>query len=252
MKLYLAKILCFSLLLPNISFAQDTGTEPIDEVPEFKLHMIDHPFEGCPGGSKCTEATGKMRKAWYDTLKLKKLSRSSDFQQKLGIPMAMWSQPVSPITRGLALWDSPCSHHNIENTKIFLAEVMTTNFNKLAQQKNLLIGKAVLRRSAAEFIQYPIPRAEAPIYIRNNKMVYSADIDGEYYYYSIASDGSIAILSGEKPVRFPENIQCSEDMIQAFKKISYPENLFKGTSCKSIWDMDAKAFKSIVYGWSCS
>ncbi|MBH47035.1 MAG: hypothetical protein CME71_02565 [Halobacteriovorax sp.] len=252
MNLYLAKILCLSLFLPAIVFAQDTGTEPVEEVPEFKLHMIDHPFEGCPGGSKCTEETGKHRKAWHDTLKTKRLSRSIDFHQKFGVPMAMWSQPVSPVTKGLALWDSPCSHHNLENSKIFLAEVMTTNFEKLAQQRNLLIGKAVLRKSSTEFIQYPIPRAEAPIYLKSNKMIYSADLDGEYYFYSIAADGSVEIVKGEKPARFPENIQCTEDMVQAFKKIPYPENLFKGASCKSIWDMDSKSFKSIVYGWSCS
>ena len=253
MKQYLAKMLCFLFILtPGFLMAQDTGSEPVEEVAEFKTYMIEHPFEGCPGGSKCTKQTGQIRKAWFDTLKLKNMARTSAFQKKFGVPISMWSHPVKPVSTGLSLWDSPCPHHNQENKKIFLAEVMTSDFRKLVSQKNLIIGKAILRKSSGEFIQYSIPRGEAPIYIQKNRMVYALDLDGEYYSISIAADGTIEMVNSIKPERFPENIKCSDDMIKAFKSLNMPENLFKGTSCKSIWDVDAKAFKSIVYGWSCS
>lgn len=233
-----------SLYLP-MGFAQDTGAEPVEEVAKFQTYMIDHPFEGCPGGSRCTKKTGQIRKAWLDGLKNKKLPN-------MNFPLTVWSHPVKPVSTGLALWNSPCTQHNFEAKKIFLAEVMASDFKELAKQKNLIIGKTLLKMGDKKFEVYSIPRGEAPIYLSNKKMIYTLDMEGEYFTISIAKDDSLKIVKLQKPERFPENIACSEDMVSAFKKLSFPENLFKGTSCKSIWDTEAKLFRSIIYGWSCS
>src|SRR5690606_29800027 len=93
-----AMVLIFSVLLlflnPMALYAQDTGIEPIEEVKEFKPFMIEHPFEGCPGGSACTKQTGLMRKQWQDLLKKKprRLKNLENFRKENGIPLAVWSR----------------------------------------------------------------------------------------------------------------------------------------------------------------
>lgn len=256
MKLRSLKIALVFLFLTGYlapSHAQDTGTEPIEAVPEFKPYMLDHPFEGCPGGSKCTKETGIQRKKWSDLLKLKRnrLKSLETYRQKVGLPLATWSFPVTNIPTGLALWNSPCPDHNLENDKILLAEFVASDFKKLEQLKNIIIRKTLLK-TADKIVAYPSIRDESPLYISQQRLVYNLDLDGDYYGISIGSDGSVKVVDPVMPSNFPENVSCPPEMETSFKELKSPNNLYKATTCKSLWDLEAKAYRTVAMGWSCS
>lgn len=242
----------FLIQLP--SFSQDTGTEPTEEVPVFESHMIDHPFKGCPGGSRCTKETGELRQGWFEVLKNKKNRNKnlSRYQLKNGLPIMLWSYPLKTIGKGISTWRSPCPQHNTKNAQFSLTEIMSKDLKTLMNQESLILSKAILKTSNGKLILYPMPVSESPIYLSQNKMVYSQDMDGEYYGIDVNSEGDISIIEIQKPERFPENIKCTDEFIQAFKKLAYPQGFFNGLTCKSVWNIDSKTFQSIAYGWSCS
>src|SRR5690606_12032980 len=95
---FLFIIMAFMMACSPI-YGANTVTEPVDEVPEFKDYMMDHPFEGCPGGSKCLKTTGEKRKIWTNLLKGKKnrLKQLESQRQKVGVPLALWSYEVNPF-----------------------------------------------------------------------------------------------------------------------------------------------------------
>src|SRR5690606_18641828 len=126
--------------------------------------------------------------------------------------------------------------------KIFTAEILSRDFKTLAQQKHLIIRKSLVQESQDRFTEYPTLRDESPLYISNKKLVYMLDLEGEYYGLAIARDGAVTMLEPIKPERFPENIKCSEEMQKAFETLQSPANLYKGISCRAIWDQDQKRF----------
>ncbi len=241
------------LLCHNQSFAQDTGIEPVEEVKEFKPFMVEHPFEGCPGGSACTKATGEQRKAWQDSLKKKprRLKNLEAFRQQKGIPLAVWSRQISPVPTGLALWHSPCPAHNIEGKKIYLAETIAKNFSELSKNPHIIVRKSLVRDGAGNFIEYPILRGEAPLYIHKKQLYFNLDIEGEYFGLALDPSGAVTVVDPITPERFPENVACPPDLLKAFQALPVPPQFYQGASCSSIWDIDAKAFRTIVLGWSC-
>lgn len=247
-------ILALAFIHLGLVAQDDTGTEPTEEVPVFEAHMIDHPFKGCPAGSKCTKETGLLRQGWVDSLKTKKNRNKnlSKYQSSFGIPITLWSYPLKSIGKGISTWRSPCPQHNLKENQYSLAEIMSKDLKSLLNQESVILNKAILRTSDGKYVLYPMPVSEAPIYISQKKMIYSLDTEGEYYTIEVNSNGDISIIDLKKPERFPEYIKCSDDMIQAFKQLKYPEGFFKGLTCKSIWDINTKSFQSIAYGWSCS
>lgn len=238
---------------PALTNAQDTGTEPKEAVPEFKNYMVEHPFEGCPGGSKCTKQTGEQRKRWSQLLKQKRnrLKNLEAYRQKVGLPLALWSYPVSNMPTGLALWNSPCPNHNLENEQIFLAEFVASDFNKLKSLKNLIIRQSVMKTDDG-IVSFPSIRDESPLYISQKRLVYNMDLEGDYYGISIGSDGSVKVVEPINPSHFPENVVCPKDLEIAFQKLGTPSKLYKATTCKTLWDIDAKIYRTIAMGWSCS
>ena len=251
LKIFILMMASFS---PNAFSQQDTGTEPTEEVPVFEAHMIDHPFKGCPAGSKCTKETGQLRQGWIDTLKTKKNRNKNltSYKSKNGMPIQLWSYPLKTISKGISTWRSPCPQHNGKEVQYSLTEVMSKDLKSLLNQESFILSKAILKTAEAKYVLYPMPVSEAPIYISQKKMIYSLDTDGEYYGIEVNSNGDIAVIDTKKPDRFPEYINCSEEMIQAFKQLKYPDGFFKGLTCKSVWDIDTKSLLSMAYGWSCS
>ncbi len=249
-KIFILALVSFSLPV----LAQDTGTEPTEEVPVFEAHMIDHPFKGCPGGSRCTKETGELRLGWLDLLKSKsnRNKKLNIYKTTNGMPIVLWSLPLKTIGKGISTWRSPCPQHNTKDIQYALTEVMSKDLKTLLNQESFILNKAILKTTDGKYILYPMPVSEAPIYISQKKMIYSLDMDGEYYGIDVNSNGEISIIDIKKPERFPENIKCSDDMIQAFKQLNYPDGFFKGLTCKSVWNLESKSFQSMAYGWSCS
>lgn len=251
--LKIALITCVFLMAYNsLGFAQDVGQEPTQEVAEFKSYMIDHPFEGCPSGSKCTKDTGIIRKQFAAILKSKKnkVKLLEDFRKKVGIPLSVWSQPVTTVAKGLSLWNSPCSNHNQPEKQILLAEVMASDFRKLKNLKNVIVRKAVVLMNN-KLIVYPAIRDESPLYISQEKLVYNLDDEGEYYSIAIGRDEGVNVVTPTKIRNYPENVACPDLLIEKFKQIENPPLLYQGLSCKSIWDVEAKIYRTMAQGWSC-
>ncbi len=247
-------LLTINFLVTTPIWAQAIGVEPTEEVPVFESHMVNHPFKGCPGGSQCTKETGLLRQDFANTLNIKqqRLKNLNHFKSTNGIPISTWTYPFKSIPKGVALWSSPCPQHNKKEIKFFLAEVMVKNFKSLLQQEDFVLSKAILKNDNGSYTNYPMPRSEAPIYISKNKMIYALDLDGNYFDIDVDAKGEISVINAKRPERFPENISCSDELTKEFLKLDYPKDFFKAITCKSIWDLERKAFRSIAYGWSCS
>lgn len=235
--------------------AQDIGSEPTEAVKEFKDFMMEHPNEGCPGGSRCSKKTGEMRKGWQELLKKKprRLNQLETFRREKGIPLSVWSYGQKELADGLVQWNSPCPTHNQEEQeKIFLSEVVAPDFTAIENRKEIIIRQTVLRDGNGKFHTYPVIRGEAPLYLSQGKMIYNLDYEGDYYALAISNNGKVQLVNPIRPERFPENTTCSPDLLEAFKKLPNIPNLYQGASCTSIWDVEAKAFRTIILGWSCS
>ncbi len=249
-----------------LAVAQDEGFEPIKEVGQFKAHMLDHPFEGCPTNSLCVKEMGNLRKSWLKTLSKKNPYKGIErFRKKNGMPLKIWTRDKVLKEPTLIMWDSFCPKHNpkpssegLINTeeKIYIAEAWYKNFGTVLKSfkegDQILVNRAYVLEKDKSVTTYIIPRAEAPLFISDKKLYFTIEEEGHYFGLWISPNGKLRADQTYLPKNFPTEKKCPEELSKAFSAGIKNPKLYQGFFCKAIWDQSSKKFKTIALGWSCN
>jgi hypothetical protein len=253
--------LCFFIIGAH-SFAQPaTNAQHSDVIVEDKFvpYMVDHIYKGCPTNSVCNQKNGKILENFATALKSpakNHLATLEKFRLAHGIPLDIWSLPKASETKNeeIVRWDSPCRQHNQEGNKIEIGFIFAPDFKskvlELESQGLIALRRAYLE-TPKETKTYIIPRGDPPIFIRNEKLNFTLDLDGAYYAFEISSDGNLQITTPKKPRHYPQKVSCPSTLIERFKKDKVPNDLYLDHYCQAIWDEGLERFQTLLLGWSC-
>ena len=263
------KHLLFSfIILLSLEIKGNSSDKKLDKnqeelkIEQFKPHMLDHPFEGCPANSGCTEKLGLLNKKWSELLKKsikgKNLSKKLiSFTKTNGVPIPLWLTEDASTKDNLIIWDSPCKNHNLENQKsIKMGMIFTKSLNDLS---SLIKEKKVLPRFLNVYqgenkkpIELQTIRGETPLYFNGSKIIYQLGSEGLYYGLGLNPKGKLKIVTPVTPQEFPSSTPCPKSMEDSLKKKTIATNLYSGFYCQKIWNIKTKKFEIIQIGWSCN
>lgn len=241
------------------------STQALTQVPEeFK--------EDCPENSRCSKIGADAYLKWERILKSQKGPLQNkileNLWQQAGVPIPLWSfkkdKEPSPLIPFLS-WDSACPNHRPPNPEVFLSLVFIPHlppaqfkvFTKKLFSEGLALNLAVIKKGPSQFILWPIPRGEAPLYLKKDGGLFITDFEGHYFYYDFSYQG---LNQSIKPQAQNENaknipsaivITCPQDLIQFYQKNLPSPSPVTAFYCKSIWDKDANLFREVIFGKGC-
>ncbi len=231
-------------------------------LPQFKPHMLDHVYQGCPTNSSCPPRTGKRYKKWVDLLKQSKIKNTKHwttinrFRQKQGIPLEIWSFPKGEKTEGLIHWDSHCQNHNQEGKKIQIALALAKDFKEVRKlEKNsqkIHIPRSLLLESSGKIKVYMVPRGIGPLYLNGKSLMYTKETEGVYYGLRIGPRGELSIVDPAVPRHYPKSVDCPDKLVKKFSHHSPPKELYTGVYCQSFWNQKTNIYQTMIFGWSCN
>lgn len=266
LKTLLIILCCFAANAEEPAPKRDIGFEPIEEVGQFRAHMLDHPFVGCPTNSLCNKEMGQRRSKWLKALKGPKAHIMIEkFRKKNGFPINIWTRDKVIKHNDLIVWDSFCPKHKPKPTadgvinteqKIYIAQAWYKDFNQikksLKEEKEIILNQAYLLDSKGKVTTYTIPRAEAPLFIKDKNLYFTMEEEGSYYGMWISSNGRMKLGKTFLPKNFPNEVKCPEALSKSFKDGIKNQNLYQGFFCKTIWNQSVKKYNTIALGWSCN
>jgi hypothetical protein len=247
-----------------VTASEDKGALEIQEVGQFRPHMLDHPFKGCPTNSLCSETMGSKRKGWLKAIRSPKPSVANTFLKTHGMPVKIWSRDKVLKDPALITWDSFCSKHNpkpssegLINTdqKIYISEIFAKNLSsieKLYKEDSQIMMNRLYLLDKKKVVSYLIPRSEAPLFIDNKDLYFTIEEEGSYFGLTISPSGSLKVIATSLPKNFPDEIKCPEALSKAFQAGITNKELYEGYFCKALWDRSKKAYTTVAIGWSCN
>jgi hypothetical protein len=257
-------ILLVIFLAFSSSLFSQKGVPPkaLEELKEsnFKPHMIDHIYEGCPTNSSCLKEAGSRYQAWIE--KLNRYSKRpngwkslEEYRKKHGIPLEVWTLENGLNNKELIHWDSPCTHHNQKGQrKIMIGLGLGKSFGELIKKnkKSILVRRALLENHHGESISYLIPRGETPLYISNKELIYIKSVEGNYFGLSVGSKGKVKIVPVTEPPKYPKTITCPPPLLQDFGDLSKDQKIYQGAYCQMLYNTTQNKYETMVFGWSCN
>lgn len=222
---------------------------------EFKPHMIDHEFVGCPTNAKCTKKTGLIRQHWIEISKSKKknkLKKLKSFSKSFGVPLSVWGLNEAEKNQKYMIWDSPCKNHNLEEKpKISLIDVFSKNLSEVKSNSDVIVPKGlVLNNDKVEEID--LMRSDAPILLSKDSIFYVREVEGTYYTIAIHRNGKVTLIETPKVKHYPSEVACPEKLKEKFDSTVKLDNLYLGYFCKNIWNISTNSYQTMAIGWSCN
>lgn len=262
--IFLKFFLCASVSFGSEEEKNPAPKEAIDlktfSEKDFKPHMIDHYFEGCPTNSKCSPEVGKKRNTWVKFIKsisndsdLVKSKKMKKFIKNHGVPLGVFANNDSEKDNSLILWDSPCKIHNKkEEENIYLGEVVVRNFLEAKRDKvGVYIPHAHLMKNEKEIQMYMVPRGENPSHLEGDKLIYIKEEDGHYYSIKVDPKGVIELSPPLITSHNARSIRCPKELIHSFIKNIHVKNLYQDVYCKELWNSETKKYRPMIFGLSC-
>lgn len=271
------KIVWYYLLFANITIAHALGPgQPAPpsfvDTPAGNLekYLNDHPNEGCPSNSSCSQQMGKKRAQWIESLE-----NMSSIDESTKVMASAWMVPSEhrpldlhgEISPQLITWTSQCRQHQSSDEEnplplIRLAETYTSNVNSFSElntadyavvmNRGYLVSTNEEEGEQKSFTRYNLPTDEVPILFDNGKLVYLLQDDGHYYSLSVDANGKLELLSPTSPPHFPRTVKCPDEAIAHFISELEIQNLYVDIYCREVWDNQAQDFRLMAFGWTCA
>lgn len=259
-------LIILSIIFPLflVSASEDKGALEIQEVGQFRPHMLDHPFKGCPTNSLCSKEMGSRRMKWLKAIRSPKPQVAEAFRKAYGMPLKIWTRDKVLKDPALITWDSFCSKHNpkpssegLINTdqKIYISEIFAKNLSHVGplykEPSQIMMNRLYLLEDK-KVVSYLIPRSEAPLFIDKKKLYFTIEEEGSYFGLTISPSGSLKVIATSLPKNFPDEIKCPEALAKAFQEGIKNQKLYEGYFCKALWDRSKKTYTTMAIGWSCN
>ncbi len=215
---------------------------------------LGHKYQGCPLNSICAPEMGVKKKSWDEMFKTlpkdKKLAVKTleDFRKKNGILLPVWTISSPDEEKDLIKWNSPCPQHQNPENKFFQAEVFTSNFSSLDNNR-FLEEEALLLNENNSIISYKIPSKELPLYLNGEEMIFSMTSEGAYYYLGVDPTGQVRVLDTQNTEFSPTDAECPKDLITKFEQLS--KGLYSGHFCRNIYNSSLKKYQTLLFGLTC-
>lgn len=259
----LGALLCLSSLT---TLAQELTPDEIraqrdghgDFKPEdFKPHMVDHPFAGCPLNSSCTQELGAQREKFTQFLKRSEAESTARFNRfikdnPINVPIFIKGTAQAQYNdKNFIIWDSPCAGHAQVGQNIYLAEAMIKNMKELQSFPHAQTG-LILVENEGRIESYQVPRDHTPRYAKGQALVFLHEEGGRYYNLSYHLDGTIKNEKTRSGILGPEAIQCSALLEVHYQSLSLDSKApFGHYICRSLYNTQNKKRQNTLIAWSC-
>ena len=256
------------LLLCLLIGSSITAT-PLKQDKNFKPHMLNHSYEGCPTNSRCTQKVGQHFKRWLAILKQetqnlsnkktylegKTWPRLDKFRKKYGIPLEVWSFPSKKNPDNLIYWDSPCEYHNKKDQKVMVSLALAKDLRELQklEKKNhkIMLARSLLLEPSGKTREYLVPRGMGPLYLDGESLVYTKENQGLYYGIRIKHIGKISVTIPALPQQYPKTVSCPDPLVKKFAHIFPSKKIYQGVYCQNLWNNKSNRYQTMIFGWSC-
>ncbi len=216
-------------------------------------------FPGCPENAFCQKNTGEVRQKWLENLELfnrKKLSENSfnEYVQKnQGIPIASWAFEEASVLPNIMMWDSPCAQHRKEASKFYISDIFRKNLkeSELKELQSLFFTRAYGITNDKKIFSIVFPRSEIPLFSEDGKYYFLLEDEGKYYGLLVGPTGELKLTSVQSTKEFVRDAVCLKEQVDLFLREAPSPTFYKGYTCKEIWDKGLKAYRPMLFGWSC-
>lgn len=224
---------------------------------DFKPHMVDHPFAGCPLNSSCTQELGSKREKFTQFLKRSEAEGPARFnrfikENPIAVPIFIKGTARTQYNdENFIIWDSPCAGHQQVGQNIYLAEAMIRNMQELKSSPQAQAG-LILLENAGQIESYQVPRDHAPRYAKGQALVFLHEEGGRYYNLSYHLDGTIKNEKTISGVQSPQVIQCPALLEVHYQSMASESKApFGHYICRSLYNTQSKKRQNILVAWSC-
>jgi len=216
-------------------------------------------FAGCPENAFCQKNTGEVRQKWLDQLALFYTGKLSEnafnewLQKNQGVPFPIWALEEASVLPNIMLWDSPCAQHRKEASKFYIGDIFRKNIkeNEIKEFQSLFFAKAYGVTPDKKVYSVTIPRSEVPLFSENGKLYFLEEDEGNYYGLYISINGDIKISGVHSVKETAKESVCLKEQVDQFLREAPSPTFYKGYTCKDIWDKSLKAYRPMLFGWSC-
>ncbi len=217
-------------------------------------------YPGCPENAFCQKATGEARKSWLDALenfnrdKTTETKFNADLQKGDGIPISNWALEEASVLPKIIMWDSPCKQHKKEAAKFYISEIFRKNLNEseIKEYNNLYFAKAIGIDDNKKIFSLTIPRGEFPLFSENGNYYFLREDDGKYYGFTLNREGKIRVTKIQTVKETSREVVCQKEQIDVFLREAPSPTFYQGYHCKEVWDKTSKAYRPMLFGWSCN
>lgn len=239
-------------MLKTLIFISFTFSISAEEV-EFKPHMINHKFLGCPTNSYCKEELGTTRQKWKNALigtEKERIKNLNKVKAKHGAPTSVFVTSDDPLKEDHILWDSPCERHKKSSPRIYIGETFYTKFPNNKDIKNVFLP-FILIDVNGKYQKFTLPREDFPLFYENNAIFVNREEDANYYGVQIKSDGNYQIIAPIITELIPKKTDCDLELISNYKSQIKNDAIYTTYECRKIWDRKNEKFLNYIAGHTC-
>lgn len=271
MKIYHTKLLFLFILLFRMPYLLGQSDAPTaDQIraqreghanfkaEDFKPHMVNHPFAGCPLNSSCTQDLGQKRESFSQLLK----SSDQQIQKNLSAFIKKSPVPIPIFVRGsnkeafndknFIIWDSACEAHQQIGHNIYIGEALIQNMKELSKFPQALPGLILVERTNGKIQSYDVPRDHIPRYIDGLDLIFLHEEDGRYYNLAYSQEGEIRSVNSANNIPSPEAVNCPPTLLVHYQNLSSDrKDGFSHSLCRALTDKKTKQKVNVFIAWSC-
>ncbi len=228
---------------------------------DFQPHMVDHPHQGCPVNSSCTQALGAARESFVSVLK-----STSDKSAKAlgrvitttGVPMPVFVATASAThttnynNPNFIIWDSPCENHRMTHESVYPAEAIVKSMRDLKSLKEARPGLILVMPAKGSIKSFDTPRDHTPRYMDNDKLYFLLEEVGNYYGLAVTSKGDISAVDLSSDYPAPDHVSCPSELTSVYDQLPQDRRVaFSHYFCRSIYNTKTKLRELALLAWSC-
>lgn len=220
---------------------------------DFRPHMLGHIYKGCPSNSHCSAKAGSFMYQWDQSLSKStkgKLSKLISTSKTLGVPFDLWSKSKTIKNREIISWDSSCPKHLSPNPELRTAVTFVKSLKEIVKNEELIL-EPILILDDKKIVKLFKPRGSSPMFYTKNQLSFLMSSQGSYYGLRVNSNLSLKVTEVESTPEYPRGESCPEVLVNEWKKLKLPANLFLKSECSRIWNKDKNKYVTAIYGWTC-
>ena len=237
-----------SLLITLTSLQVQARTQgKMSETTKKMIQELLHAHKGCPENSSCTKEQGSLYLKFSNSLSGSQ-KNIRDFNRESGFPLRLFTTQKDSTEE--ITYDSKCFSHRSGEKKYYQVIKFILN-TKEVNNKGRFFPRVFLSKKN----KFITSTNASPLYTTNNSLYSFLDFNNKIYTLKSSKSGALEFDFNNNSPTSPKSVKCSKELKDIFSKYmkDYPnfQNLFKGSYCQDIFNIETKSYETYITGWDC-